>query len=93
MVFRTGQEIEKVKSCKMCALQQKAPAESMLHSWKYPEKPFERIHIDFATYQGRQLLVIVDAYSKWPIVDVKSSTATSGVIDSLRSAFATYGLP
>ena len=36
---------------------------------------------------------MVDAYSKWPIVDIKNSTATAGVVESLRSVFATYGLP
>ena len=87
-------EIEqKVKNCKMCALHQSNPPESKLHSWGYPDSPFERIHIDFASYEGRQLLVMVDAYSKWPIVDIKNSTATAGVVESLRSVFATYGLP
>ena len=64
----------------------------MLHSWKYPDLPFERIHSDFASYEGKWLLVNVDAYSEWPILGIKASTATTGVVDSLRSAFATYGL-
>ena len=43
-------EIEqKVKNCKMCALLQSNPPESKLHSWGYPDSPFERIHIDFAS--------------------------------------------
>ena len=84
---------EKIRNCPMCIHHQSTPPESQLHSWNYPETPFERIHVDFASYEGKQLFVIVDAYTKWPIVDIKSSTSTSGVIDSLRSAFATYGIP
>ena len=84
---------ERIQNRKMCIQHSKSPPESMLHSWKYPDTPFERIHIDFAMYEGKQLLVIIDAHSKWPIIDIKNSTATSGVLDSLRSAFATYGIP
>ena len=47
----------------------------------------------FTSYEGKQLFVFIDAYSKWPIVNIKASTATAGVHDSLWSVIATYGLP
>ena len=37
-----------------------------LHPWEWPEKPWTRIHIDYAgPFHGKMLLVVVDATSKW----------------------------
>lgn len=87
-------EIENhVKSCAQCALNQQSPPESQLHNWRYPDAPLHRVHIDFAgPIDGKQLLVIVDAYTKWPHVEILNTTATSGVIEKLRSFCATFGL-
>ena len=44
------------------------------------------------TISGQNVLIVVDAYSKW--LEVKSlSTATTTTIEHLRSIFATHGLP
>ena len=38
-------------------------------------------------------LVVVDSYSKWPVIIEMTSTTSSATINELRSVFATYGLP
>ena len=53
----------------------------------------DRVHIDFAgPIEGKQLLIIVDAHSKWPHVEILNSTASDGVIEKLRSFCATFGI-
>lgn len=38
-------------------------------------------------------MVVIDAFSKWPEVEVMSSTTTEKTIEVLRSLFARHGLP
>ncbi len=35
------------KTCQTCQQTQKAPGPSPLHPWKWPESPWQRIHVDF----------------------------------------------
>uniref|UniRef100_A0A1X7VVM9 Integrase zinc-binding domain-containing protein n=1 Tax=Amphimedon queenslandica TaxID=400682 RepID=A0A1X7VVM9_AMPQE len=43
------QEIEQcVQSCNICQLQRKTPPVVPLHPWSWPNKPWSRIHIDYA---------------------------------------------
>ena len=88
------EEIEKhVKTCSQCAQNQQNPPECQLHNWRYPDAPLHRVHIDFAgPIDGKQLLIIVDAHTKWVHVDILNSNATSGVVEKLRSFCATFGL-
>ena len=88
-------EIESIaKSCSGCVMYKKSPPEAPIHPWEYPNKVWSRIYIDFAgPFMGSMFLVIVDAYSKWPIVKEMKTTTSSKVVEELRSVFADYGLP
>ncbi|XP_066935533.1 uncharacterized protein [Clytia hemisphaerica] len=57
-----------------------------------PEYPFQYLCSDFFYYMGKYYLVSVDRCSKWPIVD-RARDGSSGLIDSLRRSFVTYGIP
>jgi len=88
-------EIEaKVKSCHVCQLIRNNPPPSPLIPWEFPQRPWERLHADFAgPLEGRMFFIVVDAFSKWLEI-VPMSTATSATtIEALRSMFATHGLP
>ena len=39
---------EMVKKCDTCQLHNKSPRAAPVHPWKWPEKPWNRIHIDYA---------------------------------------------
>lgn len=64
---RMDQDIEReVSVCQECQENRKAPQNAPLHPWEWPERPWLRIHIDYAgPFLGRMFLVIVDAHSKW----------------------------
>ena len=89
------QEIEQcVKSCNICQLQRKTPPVVPLHPWSWPNKPWSRIHIDYAgPVEGKMFLVIVDAHSKWMEIHITSSTTTTATVELLRKSFASLGLP
>ena len=69
----------KVKSCSECQLHQNAPAKAPLHPWEWPERPWARLHIDFAgpCFGDKIFLVIVDAHSKWLEIIESRQTAES----------------
>ena len=56
--------------------------------WKWPTKPWERIHIDFFEKGKLNFLIDVDAYSKWLEVIPMGSMTSLKTIEVLRSLFA-----
>ncbi|XP_049333711.1 uncharacterized protein K02A2.6-like [Astyanax mexicanus] len=70
------------------------PCQAPLHPWVWPSKPWERIHVDFAgPTEGHMYMVVVDAHSKWPEVQIMESTTTDRTIRVLRNLFSRYGIP
>ena len=88
-------EIEmRVKGCNFCQIYNKQPPVSRLHPWEWPCHTWHRIHIDYAgPFEGRMILIIVDAHSKYIDAHVVSSATTSATITKLRQTFAVLGLP
>ena len=88
-------EIEQTaKGCQPCQAVKRAPPKSPLHPWVWPDKPWQRVHLDFAgPFQGSMFLVAVDAFSKWPEVRAMTSTTVSATLDVLREWFCSNGIP
>ena len=88
-------EIEQcVKRCTVCQSSRKDPPVAPLHAWSWPEKPWTRVHIDYAgPMEGKMFLVIVDAHSKWMDIHITNSSTSSVTIELLRKTFAALGLP
>ena len=81
-------------ACPDCSRVKNNPPKAPLYPWTWPAKPWQRIHIDFATYNSLHYLVLVDAHSKWPeVIGPMKSTCADATADALRSVFARYGLP
>lgn len=88
-------EIERVaKSCDACHEAKKAPAKAPLNPWSWPDKPWQRVHLDYAgTFMGKFFLLAIDAHCKWGEVFEINTTTTSKTIEILRRLFTAYGLP
>ena len=85
-------DIEKsVRLCGKCQEVRSSPPVAPLHPWKWP---WARLHVDFARpFQGKYILVSIDAHSKWIEAVCTSTTSSSAVIEELRTLFAKFGLP
>ena len=82
------------RACKACQVSRNLPAKAPLQPWAWPTLPWERIHVDFAgPLQGKMMLVVIDAHSKWPDVVVLTSTTATRTIEALRELFARFGIP
>ena len=84
---------QRVSSCRVYASVSKLPPKAPLHPWKWPVKPWGRIHIYFFEKNKSTFLLVVDAYSKWLEVIPMTSTTSLKTIEVLHSLFALYGLP
>ena len=85
---------EKVRHCQECQNHQRLPARAPLHPWEWPERPWARIHADFAgPFMGKQFLLMVDSHSKWLEVHIVPTTSSHAAISKMRTVFATHGLP
>ena len=89
------QDIETtVQSCQQSQQHQNAPPPAHTYSWIWPERPWERVHIDHeGPFLGKYFLIVVDAHSKWMEVPMVPSTSTQSTAQKFRSIFATRGLP
>ena len=83
-----------VKACSDCQSTRKDPPPVPLHPWTWPERPWSRVHIDYAgPMEGKMFLLMMDAHSKWMEVHVTNSATSTATIKLLRRTFATLGLP
>ena len=60
-----------------------------------PPRPWHMVKIDFCGPfpGGAYLLVVIDAYSRFPEVEIVSSTSAQSTILKLKRIFATHGIP
>ena len=83
-----------VQSYTNCAKVAKDPTRVPLHSWEFPRKPWQRLHLDYAgSFKSKMWLILIDAYSKWPEIYAMSTTTPQAKIQQLQKIFAIHGLP
>ena len=69
-------DIEKlVRECTPCKKVENEPRKVIHHPWAWPNKPMDRVHLDFCgPYYGNTFLIMVDSYSKWCEVNIQKTT-------------------
>ena len=69
-------------------------ARAPMHPWEWPDRPWARLHIDYAgPVNGKMILVIVDSHSKWIEAHVVKSATYQATVEKLQLVFSTHGLP
>ena len=82
------------RKCTSCGQFQNKPDKPSIHPWMMPEKPWSRLHLDHAiNFLGRNWLVLVDAYSKYPCIHPTTSTSSNSTTAILEQEFAHFGYP
>ena len=85
---------ERVRNCDICQSNRKQPPKAELHPWEYPHKPWSRLHVDFCgPFMGVNILIIVDATTKWIDAYIMKSIAAKPTIEKLISSFSKFGIP
>ncbi|XP_064464822.1 uncharacterized protein K02A2.6-like [Ornithodoros turicata] len=82
-----------VRRCHQCAAIAAQESPVPLHQWEPPEKPWFRLHADFAELHRKHYLIITDAFSKWPEVVPMAATTATKTMDAMKDIFVQHGLP
>ena len=83
-----------VGNCDDCQNTRHLPSVALLQPWEWPQKPWVRVHADYAgPLMNKYFLIVVDSHSKWIEVRPVNNATSSVTIDQLRSIYATHGLP
>jgi hypothetical protein len=84
-----------VKNCATCAVVTKDERLQPLQMSQLPDKAWESLCADFCgPYpSGDYCLVVLDEYSRFPVVELVRSTSARSVIPVFDQIFATHGMP
>ena len=85
----------KIKTCLACQANSTDSHPEPLQMSALPPAPWHTVHTDFCGPfpTGEYLLVVIDAYSRFPEVDTVRSTSAAAIIPKLDRIFATHGIP
>jgi hypothetical protein len=88
-------EIENItQNCNECLNIRQNPPKSVLSPWKWPQRPWTRVHCDFlGPFQNKQFFIIVDATTKWLEVFPVNSMSAEIVINKFSEVIARFGIP
>ena len=83
-----------VNSCDICRRSRHKPIEAPLQPWSFPDRPWSRVHIDYAgPVMGKMILVVIDAHSKWIEAYTTSGSTSAITINKLKWIFSSHGIP
>ncbi|XP_047995736.1 uncharacterized protein K02A2.6-like isoform X1 [Leguminivora glycinivorella] len=83
-----------VGACSACAAVQPAPARAPPAPWPRPPGPWHRIHIDYMSFEQKDYLIVVDAFSKWlECIYMDRGISTGALILKLKQLFSIFGIP
>jgi transposase InsO family protein len=86
--------VNMVKSCHACQVVTYKPKLEPLLMWPLPTGPWRELSADFGEiHSGKYLLVITDDYSRFPVVEIITSTSANKVIPIVDKIFSEYGIP
>ena len=92
-----GMVEDKVKKCIPCQAATTSGAERQepLKMTPLPSAPWKEVAVDFTGpyASGEYLLVVVDEYSRYPEVEIVTSTSSKATIPKLDAIFARQGVP
>ena len=81
-----------VENCPKCARDAK-PAKEPLIPTSLPAYPWQQVATDLFHQDGKDYIVIVDYFSRFPEIKRLKSTTTQSVVNTLKTTFARYGIP
>lgn len=81
------------KTCLACNKFATSQPKTKDHPWIRPTQPWQRIHVDFAQFQEKHWLLLLDSFTKWPEVIKMEQTKAPDTIRVLRDIFSRFGLP
>lgn len=84
---------EMVQQCNVCSKHQAAPSKLPIMQPDLPTKPWEKLGTDIFEYDGQKYLMIVDYYSRYPIVRQLPNIKAETICSQFTNIFTEFGMP
>jgi hypothetical protein len=90
-----SQDIKNIaKTCSPCQEKQPSQAAEPKRAHEEALYPFQSLHMDLATYEGRQFLILIDQFSRFPhAYECGKHATTKQVTDHITSFISSYSMP
>ena len=82
-----------VKDCDICNKYQVEQPKLPLMQPDLPTRPWEKLGTDIFEFKGLKYLMIVDYYSRFPVIRLLSDMSADTICNHFTSVLAEYGLP
>ena len=83
-----------VQGCKHCQDRLPSHPKEPITMKSSPDRPFQQVAADFASYGGREFLITVDCKTDWPdVIEMSKGTSARKLIDALRNQFCRTAVP
>ena len=82
-----------INTCLPCQSATQQNVREPLQMSKLPEQPWQEVSVDFCEIVNEYLIVVIDEYSRYPIVEIVSSTSANAIILKLDCGFSMFGIP
>ncbi|KAK9739406.1 Integrase zinc binding domain [Popillia japonica] len=86
---------EKIKSCLACQATSSIINRAPIITQSRCTEPFKHVDVDYAGPfpNGKYIFLLIDEYSRYPIVDITPSTNFHNLKTILEKTFTTFGIP
>ena len=82
----------KVKDCSICQENSSSQTKEVMHSHEVPRGPWIKLGIDLFEHYKKQYILLVDYFSKFPVIRQLHSLSTGTVINELKRIFSETGI-
>ncbi|KAG8176531.1 hypothetical protein JTE90_020365, partial [Oedothorax gibbosus] len=82
-----------VTNCQICQPHQKQNIKEQLLDRPIPDRPWQRVAIDFFHLSSVTYMLVIDYFSKYIEVQHFHNTTSQSVINALKICFARFGIP
>ena len=85
--------LKQYQSCKACIKYSKSQRNERLQSHPTPEVPWHTVATDLFKTKNSKYLLIVDYYSRFPVLLKLGSTTSKVLVQEMKAVFAELGSP
>ena len=85
--------LKQYESCKTCIKHSESQRHEPLQSHHTPELPWHTVATDLFEVKNSKYLLLVDHYSRFPILHKLGSTTSKVLVQEMKSVFAELGVP
>ena len=82
-----------VKDCDLCNKHQPTQPKLPIMQPDLPTRPWEKLGTDIFEFDGKKYLMVVDYYSRFPVIRLLDNMTSHAVCNHFTSVLAEYGLP